>query len=68
MVKNLAIEMSVDKIIKPKYLGFMVVVKKLQGGAYILAKLNGLVWQNKVVVFRVFSYLSRRKFDFMTQV
>ena len=46
----------------------MVVVKKLQGGAYILAKLNGLVWQNKVVVFRVFSYLSRRKFDFMTQV
>jgi len=43
LVKNLAIEISVNKKIKPKYLGFMVVVRKLQRDAYILAELNGLV-------------------------
>jgi len=46
----------------------MVVVRKLQGGAYILAELDGSVWQNKVVAFRVLPYLSRRKFDFKREV
>jgi len=46
----------------------MVVVRKLQGGAYILAELDGSVWQNKVAAFRVLPYLSRRKFDFKREV
>ena len=45
-----------------------MVVRKLQGSAYILAELNGSVWQNKVVAFRVLPYLSRRKFDFEREV
>jgi len=43
LVKNLAIEMSADRKIKPKYLGPIVVVRKLQGGTYILAELDGLI-------------------------
>jgi len=43
-------------------------VRKLQGGAYILAELDGSVWQNKVTAFRVLPYLSRRKFDFKREV
>jgi len=68
LVKNLAIEMSVDRKMKPRYLGPMVVVRKSQGSVYILAELNGSVWQNKVVAFRVLPYLSRRKLNFNSEV
>ena len=53
---------------KPRYLGPMVVVRKLQGGAYILAELDSSVWQNKVAAFRVLLYLSRRKLNFNSEV
>ena len=43
LVKNSAIEMLADRKIKPRYLGPMVVVRKLQEGAYILAELDGSV-------------------------
>jgi len=68
LVNNSAIEMSADRKMKPRYLGPMVVVRKLQGGAYILAELDGSVWQNKVVAFRVLPYLSRKKLDFNSEV
>jgi len=68
LVKNLAIKMSPDRKMKPRYIGPMVVVRKLHGGAYILAKLDGSVWQNKVVAFRVLPYLSRRKLNFNLEV
>jgi len=51
LVKNLAIEMLADKKMKPRYLGPMVVVRKLHRGAYILAELDSSVWQNRVAVF-----------------
>jgi len=46
----------------------MVVVRKSQGGTYILAELDSSVWQNKVAVFRVLPYLSRRKLNFNSEV
>ena len=68
LVKNSAIEMLADRKMKPRYLGPMVVMRKLHGGAYILAELDGSVWQNKVAVFRVLLYLSRRKLNFNSEV
>jgi len=68
LVKNSAIEMSADGKMKPRYLGPMVVVRKSQGGIYILAELDGSVWQNKVAAFRVLPYLSKRKLNFNTEV
>ena len=67
-MKNSAIEMLADRKMKPRYLGPMVVVRKLQGGAYILAELDSSVWQNKVAAFRVLLYLSRRKLNFNSEV
>jgi len=43
LVKNSAIEMLADRKIKPRYLGLMVVVRKLQEGTYILAELDSSV-------------------------
>ena len=68
LVKNSAIKMLADRKMKPRYLGSMVVERKLQGGAYILAELDGSVWQNKVAAFRVLPYLSRRKLNFNSEV
>jgi len=60
--------MSADRKIKPRYLGPMVVVKKLQGGAYVLAELDGIVWQNRMAAFRVLPYLARKKIEFTREV
>jgi len=60
--------MLADRKMKPRYLGSMVVVRKSQGSTYILAELDSSVWQNKVAVFRVLPYLSRRKLNFNLEV
>jgi len=60
--------MSADKKIKLRYLGPIVVVRKLHKSVYILAKLDGLVLQNKVAAFQVIPYLSKKKMDFTKEV
>ena len=60
--------MSADRKMKPRYLEPIVVVRKLYGDAYILAELDGSVWQNKVAAFWVIPYLPRKKIDFIREV
>ena len=68
LIKNLAIELLVDRKIKPRYLGPMVMIRCLRGGAFILAELDGAIWQNKVAAFRVIPYLARKEISYNKEV
>ena len=63
LVRNTAIESSLDKKMKPRYLGPMIVVAENRGGSYILAEMTGVVWRQKVAKFRVVPYYARERLE-----
>lgn len=63
LVRNMAIEKSLNRKIRVRYLGLMVVLARNRGRAYIVCKLDSSVFNRPVVAFRLIPYFAHHTVD-----
>nr|GAT44250.1 predicted protein [Mycena chlorophos] len=61
LIRNTVDEESLSARNRERWWGPVVVVRRTQGGAYIVCEFNGAVWQKKIGQFRVIPYEQRQK-------
>ena len=59
-MRNTAIEKSLNRKMRPCYLGPLVVVSRNKGGAYIICELDGTVFDRPIAAFRIIPYHARK--------
>jgi hypothetical protein len=60
LMRNTAIEKSLNRKMRPRYLGPLVVVSRNKGGAYIICELDGTVFDRPIAAFRIIPYHARK--------
>jgi hypothetical protein len=63
LIRNTAIEKALNRKMRPRYLGPMIIVARNKGGAYIICDLDGTLAHAPVAAFRVVPYLARKSID-----
>jgi hypothetical protein len=63
LMRNTQIEYSLNKKMKPRYLGPLIIISRNKGGAYIICELDGSVLHRPVAAFRLLPYLARKSID-----
>ncbi|KAG5633458.1 hypothetical protein H0H81_007628 [Sphagnurus paluster] len=68
LMRNMAIEKSLDRKMKPRYLGPLIVVSRNKGGAYIICELHRAVLHRPIAAFRLFPYFACQNIPLPTSV
>jgi hypothetical protein len=59
---------TVSGKMKPRYLGPMVVIRRTKGGAYLVAEMNGAMFQERIAVFHVIPYEARHSIQIPAKI
>ncbi|TFY58657.1 hypothetical protein EVJ58_g6284 [Rhodofomes roseus] len=63
LVCNKAVEQSADRKHHLRYLGPFQVVRQTKGGSYVVSELDGAIWRQGVVAFRLLPFISREQVE-----
>ena len=58
LMRNSAIDKSIGRKMRNRYLGPLIVISRNRGGAYILCELDGSVFHRPIAAFRIIPYFS----------
>src|SRR6202041_1665716 len=61
LIRNTQIEKSLDRKMRVRYMGPLIVVSCNHGGAYIICELDGTVFHRPIAAFRIIPYFARKK-------